>query len=343
MTQPSTPKIPYTKIPTAPSDLVSLLQQRGLTITNTIEAEKIIAQIGYSRLGGYTYLIEDKTPTGKRLHTFNSQFSMENVIELYILNRLISKQILTATLDVEVFMRATICDIMSMKTNDPHWHYDQQYFKPTSLILNSITRLSLYDEVIRKINFAIEKNKGVAFVKNYQNLYIDPNKLPFWHSKELISFETLVKLYKNLKPNYQKIIIDDFGANENFFGSALTFINYLRNISAHNGRHIVIGHTIKLSYIQEFSQILKKDSRSNAGRFDYILDLRSAIFVIHCFLDFMKTKGSLVYSQNFIDIVERILLCSDQNEKFDFLQFDSIWFDKVRAVDLKKKKPKTLL
>ena len=72
--------IQYSKPYKTASDLVTLLQTRGLAISDTLRAERYISNIGYYRLSAYMFpfLLLPKTD-----HKFKVGVSFDNVLDLY--------------------------------------------------------------------------------------------------------------------------------------------------------------------------------------------------------------------------------------------------------------------
>lgn len=72
--------VPYSKPYKTASDLVTLLQTRGLAISNTLRAERYISNIGYYRLSAYMFPFLRLPKTD---HKFKTGVSFDNVLDLY--------------------------------------------------------------------------------------------------------------------------------------------------------------------------------------------------------------------------------------------------------------------
>lgn len=68
----------------SPGDLVRLLQQRGLRVSDVLKAEDYIRNIGYYRLSAYLYPLL-KIP--KDLHQFKKRSTFHKAITLYRFDR----------------------------------------------------------------------------------------------------------------------------------------------------------------------------------------------------------------------------------------------------------------
>ena len=73
-------RVPFQKPYTNPHDLVLQLQQRGLSVTDTVKAERYIEYIGYYRLSAYMYPLLQMP---KELHRYKPNTSFDQVMMLY--------------------------------------------------------------------------------------------------------------------------------------------------------------------------------------------------------------------------------------------------------------------
>lgn len=73
------------------------------------------------------------------------------------------------------------------------------------------------------------------FVKEFYSKY-DEEYLPIWAMVEIISFNTLSRIYANLKEPHRKEIIQDINIKPFVFQRWLHTLTYVRNICAHHSR-----------------------------------------------------------------------------------------------------------
>ena len=73
------------------------------------------------------------------------------------------------------------------------------------------------------------------FDKEFYEKY-DEEYLPIWSMVEIISFNTLSRIYANLNESYRKEIIKDIDIKPFVFQRWLHTLTYVRNISAHHSR-----------------------------------------------------------------------------------------------------------
>ena len=99
-------------------DLVRLLQQRGLRVSNVIKAENYIRNIGYYRLSAYLYPLL-KIP--KDLHQFKKRSTFHKAITLYRFDRKLRLLMFDEIEKIEVAVRSTIVSVTCELTGDSFW------------------------------------------------------------------------------------------------------------------------------------------------------------------------------------------------------------------------------
>jgi abortive infection bacteriophage resistance protein len=98
-------RISFHKPYTSASDLVSLLQSRGLTVTDTVKAERYLEHIGYYRLSAYMYPLL-QMPKERHLYKPNTSFSQ--VMMLYRFDKKLRLLIFNEIEKIEVAVRSAI-------------------------------------------------------------------------------------------------------------------------------------------------------------------------------------------------------------------------------------------
>ena len=113
-----TNRIKFHKPYTSPQDLVSLLQSRGLTISNTARAERYLEFIGYYRLSAYMYPLLQMP---KEQHVYKTGASFDKVLMLYRFDKKLRLLIFNEIEKIEVAVRSAIVNTGSEFTGDPFW------------------------------------------------------------------------------------------------------------------------------------------------------------------------------------------------------------------------------
>lgn len=105
----------YTKLYSSPSELISILQNRGLDCTDTDNAIDILNSIGYYRLSGYFYPF---LLTPKSEHIFKPGSTFGRTLKLYEFDRELRQLVFNQIERIEVAVRSAIINITCAETND---------------------------------------------------------------------------------------------------------------------------------------------------------------------------------------------------------------------------------
>ena len=109
----------YTKPPLSIEQKITLLKERGLRIDNEERTYKYLTHIGYFRMTGYFKFFQDHITD-----TFQAGTTFDQVLNVYIFDRKLRLLTLDAIEKIEVSLKATISDYMSMKYG-AFWYMDR--------------------------------------------------------------------------------------------------------------------------------------------------------------------------------------------------------------------------
>lgn len=215
--------IPYPKRATDYNTQINLLRSRGITIKDEEKAKECLSDIGYYRLGFYSYPFEKTYPklNHKRRHDVKPGTSIEDIVAFYyydfdlrnILNRYLSR--------IEVDIRTTIIYELSNKYSDnPFWYVD-----PKIVGNKFITRFTA--EYYPRI---CENDP----IKRHHRKYSDPYA-PAWKTMEYMTLGNLEHLYFSLLSNKDRSTISRKFNEPSFkaFRNYLSVICQVRNACAH--------------------------------------------------------------------------------------------------------------
>ena len=213
-------KVPYPKHIQTFANQISILKQRGLTISNEQETEKWLRKVSYYRMSGYWYpLLEDR-----QNHIFKVGSTFEQAKMLYEFDSHLRRIVLSAIERIEIAVRTQMAYVMS-QAHDGYWFTDVDLFTNSSQ--HAKTLASIHDEFHRS---------DEQFVKSFRRKYSNPLP-PSWITLEITSFGTMSILYQNLKPGRSKRdVAAAFGVSDTVFVSWLHTLVYVRNICAHHAR-----------------------------------------------------------------------------------------------------------
>lgn len=220
----------YPKVIHSTHDLITDLQSKGMSISDTSLAEKAIEQVGYYRLRGYAFHFFDAA-TGR----FHSGTRFDNVLQLYYFNCELSSLLFAMSSKVEVALRARLCEAL-LSLGDPLIYLDPSIFKDKAIYWKNLGTLC------SEINRSDE-----VFIKH--NHINHDGQIPIWAAVEVMSFGNLSKFVSNLitGPNtpfsklakcytYKSAKGKDVVPSLDMIASWIHSVVILRNMCAHNSR-----------------------------------------------------------------------------------------------------------
>lgn len=203
-------------------DLLALLKQRGLVITNEQEALKTLSVISYFRLACYFRPME----ADKQTHKFREGSTLEQVMALYEFDTALRDMVFCAIRQIEVALRTRINHHFS-RNHTPFW------FSQVDLAIDG----HLFADNLSSVDRELRRSKE-EFIKEHFARYDKPTFPPAWKTLETISFGTLSKLYGNFAEKAdKKAVAEDFGLPQHeFLNSWMESLTSLRNFCAHHSR-----------------------------------------------------------------------------------------------------------
>jgi abortive infection bacteriophage resistance protein len=215
-------KIHYSKCFTCPEDLVSLLKNRGLNITNEQDAADCLTSIGYYRLSAYCYPLL-KTP--KSNHSFKTDASFDLVMNMYRFDRNLRLLLFDEIEKIEVAFRSAMSNRITEELSDVFWMTDARHFYSTTV----------YSKTVSLIQTEIDKSKE-EFITHFRSKYIEPFP-PVWMIVELAPFGLLCGIYNNMNSaKLKKKVAACFGLSSSVFSSWMISLVNLRNLCGHHSR-----------------------------------------------------------------------------------------------------------
>lgn len=215
--------------------LVSVLQERGMSIDNRERASSYIHNIGYFRLSAYFYPLLQEP---KAEHKFKTGSRFKQAMDMYRFDRKLRVLCFNEIEKIEVAIRSIIVNTASEFYNDPFWITNPDNFK----IINSYDKntrkkiaINCYDGFIGNIDKDIARSKD-DFIKHFQDTYSDKYP-PSWMVAEILTFGNLSRIYKGIKQaSLKKKIARKIGLQTDVFESWMLSLAGLRNICCHHSR-----------------------------------------------------------------------------------------------------------
>lgn len=203
-------------------DQILKLKSRGMTFQDENKAKEILFDIGYYRLGFYSFPFERTFPQlENRTHELRDGTSFESVVQLYYFDNDLRKLLLAALTRIEVNIRTRITYFCSTyyETN-PLWFVHTDIMTPQYV--------NKFDEKVYKTI------KDSPMIKRHHSKYPEDQYAPAWKTLEFMTLGNIVSLYQNLKDGeLKKFIAKKYGCGVGIFINYLETIRVIRNTCAH--------------------------------------------------------------------------------------------------------------
>ena len=198
----------------------NLLIARGLGGKRTEIISKL-SNVGYYRLSGYWY------PFRASNNNIVPGTTIDTVWNRYTFDRELRLLILDGIGQIETMLRASLVQ------------YHAQEYGPFGYISNStLPKMSdkWHGSMLTRMRIEIERSTEL-FVKHYRGKYqSEDGLLPLWMMTELMSFGTLLTLFRGCSGKLKKKIASKFNITDKVLESWIRSLNAARNICAHHSR-----------------------------------------------------------------------------------------------------------
>lgn len=232
---------------------VENLKKKKLIIENEDDARNFLNDVSYFRLiKAYSLGLKDKNAC------YRDQASFNLLKELYLFNSDFRHLLFPQIEKVEINLRCRLGNYFSLKYGVLGYRNSDNFYD-----------LARHEEFIEDLENEIKYNSRSPFVRNFKDNY-EGGDLPFYALLEVLTFGTLSKLFRNLKPEDKKAVSSQFGVHYTYFESWIENIAYVRNICAHYGRL----YFAKLSKTPSLFDEYKKKDIHNYYVFSTILCLK---------------------------------------------------------------------
>jgi len=210
-------KTTFSKSHLSYEEQIKLLKSRNLIISNEQFAIKKLQHLNYYRLSAYFY------PFFEKKNRFKDDTKFEDILQLYYFDKGLRNLLFYAIEKIEVYIRTQISYTLS-KSNGVFAYVRKELFHDEKY----------HQDILKIIQNETKRSKEI-FVKEFYEKY-DEDYLPIWSMVEIISFNTLSRIYANLKESHRKEIIKDINIKPFVFQRWLHTLTYVRNICAHHSR-----------------------------------------------------------------------------------------------------------
>jgi abortive infection bacteriophage resistance protein len=220
-------------------ELIQLLVDRGMSISDPESAGAALQRLGYYRLSGYWYpyrrQVEGSTD---RLSEFDSAVTLDQILAIAEFDRQLRIRVFEALEMVEVAVRTAVAEILASR--DPFAHRSGAEVAPSFSKARGSRGRSDHDSWIRDLDRQ-ESRSEETFATHHRETH--GGALPIWMAVQVMSFGSLSSLFAGLRDHDRSTIAVDFdllSPTSDGDGAALaSWLNHLRhvrNICAHHSR-----------------------------------------------------------------------------------------------------------
>lgn len=215
-------KVHFSKTCFTPQHHITLLKDRGLSISDEPKAVSYLTNIGYFRLSAYFYPLLEFP---KEQHRYKPDATFKKVMDMYRFDRKLRLLLFNEIEKIEVAIRSCITNYASLNFGNLFWLTDKSFF----------SNEDKYQATLAVIDKEIQNSKE-DFITHFNETYLEAYP-PAWMIAEIIPFGSLAHIYMNLKDNgLKKKIAQHFGLQAPAFVSWLIVLGGLRNLCCHHAR-----------------------------------------------------------------------------------------------------------
>lgn len=201
---------------------IQSMKNNGVTFDNINKAKEILLDIGFYRIGFYSFPFEKSFPRlENRNHKMKTGTSFKSIYDLYYFDTCLRKILLSILDRIEVNIRTQISYIVSNHyIEDPYWFANINIMED-NYVYNFEERVyrTLRDNPVIKRH---HKNHGMD------------TYAPAWKTIEFMTLGNISSLYKALKDDsIKRLIAKQYGCSMKVFINYLETIRVIRNKCAH--------------------------------------------------------------------------------------------------------------
>ncbi|EKQ8044849.1 Abi family protein [Campylobacter coli] len=238
------------------SELLEILKNRGLIISDDKFASDFLYNVNYYRLSAYFI------PFYESENVFKSNVTFENICELYEFDKELRGIIFKYLEQIEIILRTRISHTHARKYGAFGYLNNKNSLNRTYKRKRDNVK-TLYIEFMEKVEQEKSRSNEV-FIKHIKEKY-KTNHLPIWALSEILSFGTLTKLYTILPKILKKEIANSFHENLDIkvFDNWLLGLTVVRNTCAHHARMWNRKFTISFKYPKQITNFLDNSVSTN--------------------------------------------------------------------------------
>lgn len=221
---------------------ITLLQQRGLTVTDEAKAGDYLRRIGYYRLSAYWYPLrrsslvkgDDGRMKAAIADDFRPGSEFPLVLDLYVFDKKLRLLVLDALERIEVALRTDVALLLGRK--DPWAHRNPDMLHGNfAKKLRPDTGRTAHAEWLEKLDGTAARSRE-EFAQHFRRKYAE-SPLPIWMAVELLEFGALSHFLAGMTVADQEALAARYGlARRELLTSWVRTLTFVRNVCAHHGR-----------------------------------------------------------------------------------------------------------
>ena len=214
--------VSFNKTYSTPEEILKILRERGLEITDDSKTLHYIKHIGYYRLSAYFHPLLAEP---KENHSFKPDSTFSNALSLYRFDKKLRLFLFNELEKVEVAFRSAIANIVAEETNNIFWMTTPEIYANSDK----------FNSTISLINKELSRTKEefiIHFKEKYSNDYP-----PAWMLVEILPLGVVTRIYENIANHaLRKKVAARFNLPIPLFTSWITIITLTRNSCCHHAR-----------------------------------------------------------------------------------------------------------
>lgn len=223
---------------------VDKLESRGVSVVSRAEDRNLLAKIGYYRLSGYLYpfrlsetYIDDGRQKVRVLADYRAGTTVAYAAELIDFDRCLRMLVLEGVERIEVSLRMQVAYTLGERSAFAHQDPKSYTSSFTAEHLDEETGEQRPSKLSRMLARIQDRQNGSdeAFVAHFRDRY--DGRLPIWALTEILEFGQVGQLFGGLQNDLASRIAAAYAVpTKKMFGSWISSLNYVRNVSAHHAR-----------------------------------------------------------------------------------------------------------
>lgn len=195
-------------IPLTYDALLQHLKSKNLLVADDERVKKYLLTIGYTRFKSYFKMFCNQQGI------FENDFSFDDLLNIYVFDRKLRALFIEALERIELAIRNSIVDIVSVNTHDAYFIYNANNFN------------NGYSGIFAKV-------RDNVWYQTDKKVDINSSKICCWDIVKHLTFGCLSTFYDELKGNIRQDVADSFNLKNKVMSSWLLSLSASRNICAH--------------------------------------------------------------------------------------------------------------